>query len=59
VTRDFGFWGHNDVEKQVGVTINQPGEQGRASQIDGFRARCGVLLHFGRRTHLLDLTVFK
>src|SRR6266849_2930985 len=30
--------GHNHVEEQVGVTVNQPGQQGGAAQIDGLDA---------------------
>ena len=39
------------------VTVNQPGQQGRAAQIDCLDAGWRVRLHSRRRTDFLDLAV--
>jgi hypothetical protein len=52
------FCGHSYVEKQVGVTVNQPRHQGCAAQINSSETCRCMRLHLGRRTNLLDLAVF-
>jgi len=42
----------------VGVTVNQPGQQGGAAQIDGLDAGRRIGLHSRRRTNFFDLAVF-
>ncbi|PYX53624.1 MAG: hypothetical protein DMG76_25140 [Acidobacteria bacterium] len=54
---DFCFWGHNDVEKQVRMTVNQSGKQSRTAQIDRLDAR-RMRLYLRGRTYLLDLAIF-
>ena len=38
IARDLGFRRDVYVEKQVGVTVDQPGQQGRIAEIDGLDA---------------------
>jgi hypothetical protein len=46
------------LEKQVGVTVNQPSQQSGISQIDGLHANGRMRPHLRRRTNILDLAVF-
>jgi hypothetical protein len=48
---------YNDVEKQVAVTVNQAGQQGRAAQADNLDASRRVSLNPRRWSSLFDLAV--
>ena len=48
----------NRINQQVGVTVNYPGQQCCAAQIDCLKAGRRLRLHLRRRTDLLDLAAF-
>src|SRR5262249_38213724 len=55
---DFGFYGHSDVKQKVGVTVNQPGQQCCAAEINCLDAGRRISFQSRGRADFLDLPVF-
>jgi len=58
MARSLDFRWCDRVNQQMGVTVDQAGQQGRVAQIDCLHACWRIRLHMGGRTNFLDLIVF-